>query len=121
MSEQILSVSMEQRIIIKFLTTEGVQSLEILQRLEKQFEEAYLTRTLVLKQCKTFRERVEDMPHNRRPRTSIIPSNIDCANMLIRDNRDIIVKEFASICVCVCFSQRQPTALLCASGSAQDA
>ena len=49
--------------------------------------------------CKTFREgkeRVENTPQNRRSRTSITPSNIDCANVLIRDNRGIIMKELAS-------------------------
>ena len=46
MSEQKVSVSVEQRIIIKFLTAEGVQPSEILQRLEKQFGEAYISRSV---------------------------------------------------------------------------
>ena len=78
MSEQKVSVSMEQGIIIKFLTIEGVQPSKILQRLEKQFGEACLYRTRVLEWCKTLREgrerererereRKEHTPHNRRP------------------------------------------------------
>ena len=47
MSEQNVSVTVEQRIIIKFLTAERVQPSEILQRLEIQFGEASLSRTLV--------------------------------------------------------------------------
>ena len=56
MSEQKVSVSVEQRIIIKFLTAEGVQAMEVLHRLERQFEEACLSRTRVLEWCKIFRE-----------------------------------------------------------------
>ena len=40
-----MSISVEQCIIIKFLTAEGVQPLEIFQRLKKQFEEVCLSRT----------------------------------------------------------------------------
>ena len=63
MSEQEVSVSMEQRIIIRFLTAEDVQHLEILQWLEKQFEEACLSKTRVLEWCKTFREGRESGEH----------------------------------------------------------
>ena len=56
MSEQKVSVSVEQRIIIKFLTAEGAQPSEILQMLEKQFGEACLSRTRVFEWYKTFRE-----------------------------------------------------------------
>ena len=58
MSEQKVLVSMEQHFtgINKFLTAEGVQPSGILQRLEKQFEEACLSRTWVFDWCTTFRE-----------------------------------------------------------------
>ena len=56
MSEQEVSISMEQCIIIKFLTAEGVQPSEILQRLEKQFGEACFSRTRVFEWWKPFRE-----------------------------------------------------------------
>ena len=56
MSEEKLSVSVEQRIIIKFLTAEGVQPLEILQMLEKQFGDACLSRNRVFEWCKIFRD-----------------------------------------------------------------
>ena len=87
--------------------------MKILQRLETQFREACLARARVFEWCKTSergerqreggrerereREREENMLHNRKPRTSILPSNIDCSNVLIRDNRHIIVKELASV------------------------
>ena len=51
-----MSVSVEQHIIIKFRTAEGVERSEILQRLEKEFGEACLSRTRVVEYCKTFRE-----------------------------------------------------------------
>ena len=68
MSEQKVSVSVEQRIMIKFLTAEGVQPSEISQRLEKQYGEACLSRIRVFEWCKIFREgreRMENTSHNR--------------------------------------------------------
>ena len=56
MSEQKVSVSVEQRILIKFLTSEVVQPSEIFQRLEKQFGDACLSKTRVFEWCKIFRE-----------------------------------------------------------------
>ena len=76
-----MSVSVEQRMIIEFLTAEGVQPLEILQRLEKQFGEACLSRSRVFEWCKTFREGRENIR----------------ADVFVRDNRRIIVQELASI------------------------
>ncbi|KAK7862353.1 hypothetical protein R5R35_006926 [Gryllus longicercus] len=77
MSEQKVPRCVEQRIIIKFLVGENVQPSEILQRLKKQYREECLSRTRVFEWCKCFREgreRVENEPHNRRPRTSITPT-----------------------------------------------
>ena len=47
MSEQKMSVSVQQCIVIEFHTAGGVQLWEILQRLEKQFGEVCLSRTRV--------------------------------------------------------------------------
>ena len=58
MSEQKVSISVEQRIIINFLTAQGVQPSEIFQRLRKQFAEACLSRTRVVK-CWKLSEREE--------------------------------------------------------------
>ena len=81
MSEHKVSVSLQQRIITKFLTAEGVQPPENLQRLEKHFRDSYLSRTRVFKYCKTFRE---GRAWRTRRTTSINPSSMECANMLIR-------------------------------------
>ena len=50
-SEQKVSVSLEQRTVTKLLTAEGIQPPEILQRLEKQFGEACVSRTQVFELC----------------------------------------------------------------------
>lgn len=73
MSEQKVPRSVEQRIVIKLLVEENVQPFEILQRLKQQYGEECLSRTRVFEWCKCFREgreRVENEPHDRRPRTS---------------------------------------------------
>ena len=68
-SEQKVQVSVDKRIIIKFLTMNGSNYRKFLQRLEKQFGEACLSRTRVCEWFETFRERererVENTPYNR--------------------------------------------------------
>ena len=65
MSEQKVSINVEQRIIMKILTVGGAQQYEIFQRLEKQFEEACLSRTRVFELCKTFREEERERERER--------------------------------------------------------
>ena len=74
MSEQKVSWSVEQCIVIKFLVGENVPSAEIHHRLQQQYGEEGLSRTRVFDWCKCFtegRERVENEPPDRRPRTSV--------------------------------------------------
>ena len=100
MSEQKVPQGMEQRIVIKFLFGENVQSAEIHHRLQQQYGEECLSRTLVFERCKCFRkgrERVENEPHDRRPRTSITERNIDRTDALIRENICITIKELGSM------------------------
>ena len=68
MSEQKVSVTVEQHIIIKFLTIEGIEPSEILHRLKTQFGEACLSITGVIEWCKTFREGIERERENERAR-----------------------------------------------------
>lgn len=100
MSEQKVPWSVEQRIVIKFLVGENVQPSEILQRLKQQYGEECLSRTRVFEWCKTFKEgrkRMENESHDRRPRTSVTPTNIDRVNAVIRENRRITIKELVSM------------------------
>jgi hypothetical protein len=74
MSEHEVHVSVVQRIIIKFLSWEGVKPAEILRRLTEQFKEETLSRAQVFAWHKQFvegREHVENEGHDRRPRTSM--------------------------------------------------
>ena len=90
---------MEQRIVIKFLG-ENVPFTEIHHRLQQQYGEECLSRTRVFEWCKCFREgreRVENEPHDRRPRTSITEPNIDRADALICENRRITIKELGAM------------------------
>ena len=54
MSEQEVASSVAQRIIIKFLTKEGVKPSEILTRLKAQFGDATLSRTQVFDWASKF-------------------------------------------------------------------
>jgi hypothetical protein len=74
MSEREVPVSLAQRIIIKFLSREGVKPADILRRLTEQFKEETRSRARVFAWHKQFvegREHVENEGHDRRPRTSV--------------------------------------------------
>lgn len=98
MSEQEVPSAVSQRIIIKFLTAEGVPPAEIFGRLKAQFGEECLSKTRVYSWAKEFREgrdRVENQPHSRRPRTSVTSENVEKVEQLILDNRRITIREIS--------------------------
>jgi hypothetical protein len=100
MSEAKVHVSVEQRIIIKFLTKEGCKLLEICSRLKRQYGEKTLSNVSIYKWSSDFkqgRETVENEPHVRRSRTSITGENNDRVDVLIRENRRITVGELSGI------------------------
>jgi hypothetical protein len=96
MADQEVPSSVAQRIIIKFLTKEGVIPYEIFIRLQAHFGDEYLSQPRVFGWTKSFREgrdRVENKPHTRRPRTSVNPDNVLKIGELILANRRITVLE----------------------------
>ena len=98
MAVQAVPNSVAQRIIIKFLTKEGVIPSEIFTRLQAQFGDECLSQPRVFSWAKSFREgrdRVENEPHARRPRTSVNPDNVLKIGELIRANRRITVLELS--------------------------
>jgi transposase len=100
MSEAKVHVSVEQRIIIKFLTKEGCKPSEICSRLKRQYGEKTLSNVSVYKWRSAFkkgRETVENEPNERRPRTSIIGENSDRVDTIIREKRRINVHELSGI------------------------
>jgi hypothetical protein len=71
---QAVPAPVAQRIIIKFLSGEGVKPAKILRRLTEQCKEETLSRVRVFAWHKHFvegRELVENEGHDRRPRTSV--------------------------------------------------
>jgi histone-lysine N-methyltransferase SETMAR len=98
MAVQAVPDSVAQRIIIKFLTKEGVLPSEIFTRLQAQFGDECLSQPRVFSSEKSFREgrdRVENEPHARRPRTSVNPDNVLKLGELIRAYRRITVPELS--------------------------
>jgi len=73
MSEVKMHVSVEQHIIIKFLTKEDCKPSEICSRLRKQYGEKTLSNVSVYMWSSAFKKgrETEYEPHERRPRTSI--------------------------------------------------
>jgi len=95
-----VQVSVEQPIIIKFLTKEGCKPSEICSRLKRQYGEKTLSNVSAYKWSNAFkkgRETVENEPYEHRPRTSITGENSDRVHALIRENRRITVHELSGI------------------------
>jgi len=100
MSEATVHISVEQRIIVKFLKKEDCKLSEICSRLKRQYGEKTLSNVSVSKWSSTFkkgRETVENEPYERRPRTSITSKKSDRVDTLIRENRRITVRELSGI------------------------
>ena len=100
MSEAKVHVSMQQCIIIKFLTKQGCKPSEICSRLKRQYGERTLSNVSVYKWSSVFkkgRETAENETHDCRPRTSITGENSDHVDALIRENRRITVRELSGI------------------------
>jgi hypothetical protein len=98
MAVQAVPNSAAQRVIIKFLNKEGDIPSEIFTRLQARFGDECLSQSRVFSWVKSFREgrdRVENEPHARRPRTSINPENVLTVGELIRANRHITVLELS--------------------------
>jgi len=88
-SEAKVHVSVEQRVIIKFLTKEGCIPSEICSSLKRQYGEKTLSNVSVCKWSSAFKQGRETMgnePRERRPRTSITGENSDRLDALIQEN-----------------------------------
>ena len=100
MGEAKVHVSMEQCIIIRFLTKEGCKQSEICSRLKRQYSEKMLSNVSVCKWSSVFKkgkEMVENEPHEHWPRTSITGENSDRVHTLIQENRQITVHGLSGI------------------------
>ena len=100
MSEAKVHVSVEQRIIIEFLTKEGSKPSEIGSRLKRQYGEKTLSNVSDYRWSSAFkkgRKTVENEPYERRPRTSITGENSDHVDALVRENGRITVHELSGI------------------------
>jgi histone-lysine N-methyltransferase SETMAR len=94
MAMQAVTNSVAQRIIIKFLTKEGIIPSEIFTRLQAQFGDECLSQPRVFSWAKSFgkgRDRVENEPDSRRLRTSVNPENFLKIGKIIRANRRVTV------------------------------
>ena len=94
-----MPITIEQRVVIKFLTNKNVGPNEIWRRLCAQYGESTLTKTQVKFWHKEFRggrDAVQNTSHQRRPRTSTTPENIAAVRDLIEGDRRLTVVEILS-------------------------
>ena len=100
MSKVKVHISVEQCIIIKFVTKEGCILSEVCSRFKRQYGGKTQSNVSICKWCSAFkigREMVENEPHEHRPRTSITGENSDRVDALIRENRRITDGELCGI------------------------
>lgn len=99
MSEKDVPVSVAQRIIIRFLVKDNVKTAEIYRKLLEQFGNECLSKTQVYDWCSAFRngrEVVANLPHARRPKTSVTDENVSAVEKLILGDRRITVRYMAA-------------------------
>jgi len=99
MTEQEVHSSVAQRIIIKFLSNEGVKSSEVFTRLKVQFGDTALSQNRVYtwaREIKGGRERVENESHCQRPRSSVIEDFISAIREVIEADRRLAIPEIST-------------------------
>lgn len=92
-------MSVAQRIIIRFLVKDNVKSAEIYRKLLEQFGDECLSKTQVYEWCSAFRkgrEVVANLPHARRPKTSVTDENVSAVEKLILEDRRSTVRDMAA-------------------------
>ncbi|XP_067943368.1 protein GVQW3-like [Watersipora subatra] len=88
----------EQRAIIRFLSSEGVRPRDIYRRMKAQYGDSCLNQNRVFKWASSFkkgRTSIEDEPRSGRPKEAATPSNLEAVNKLVRADRRIKVEEIA--------------------------
>ena len=115
-----MHASVEQRIVIKFLSLEGVKSVEILRQLTAQFAEKTLSTTQVYDWHKKFsdgRKSVQNKTCAQRPRTSTGEINIFAIRKMTKGDRLTKWKIAAHVGISYGSAQRLPKSVGKASSS----
>lgn len=96
----IMSEIIQQRSSIKFCARNEISAAETFRMVQKAFGEKSMSRASVFDWHKLFkegRERVEDEPHQRRPRTSTDELHANKIKELVLQNRRLTTRELADI------------------------
>ena len=86
----------EQRAVIRFLSSEGVRPSEIYRRIKAQYGESCLNENRVFKWASSFkkgRTSVEDEPRAGRPKEASTPAKVQAVDKLVREDRRLKVGE----------------------------
>lgn len=88
----------EQRAVIRFLSSEGVRPSEIYRRMKAQYGESCLNENRVFKWASSFKDgrtSVEDEPRAGRPKEASTPAKVQAVDKLVREDRRLKVGEIA--------------------------
>ena len=92
-------ISEEQRSVIRFLGSEGMNPSEIHRRIKMQYGDAYLSLQQVYDWDRKFKSGVScvaDAAHSGRPHTANTPEMVAGVKRVLRENRHIMLDEVVS-------------------------
>ena len=88
----------EQRAVIRFLSSEGVRLNEIYRRMKAQYGKSCLDENGVFKRASSFKKggtSVENEPRAGRPKEASTPAKVQAVDKLVREDRRLQVGEIA--------------------------
>jgi transposase len=94
----------EMRGVIRFLFAEGVQTVEIIRRMQAQYGDNCLTRSKIYEWTDHFkkgRASVCDGERSGRPSTSRTENNVQAVERMVQENRRITVDDIAEASICL--------------------
>lgn len=93
-----MSHSVDQRICIKFCVLNEISGANAFKMLQKAYPDSHMSQASAYNWYKSFKEgrtEVEDLPHERRPQTSINEGNIEKVKEMVLENRRATIREIA--------------------------
>lgn len=94
-----MEIQVEQRICLKFCYSNKISASDALKMLQTAYGDSALSRARVFDWYKSFKEgrtSVENLPHERRPATSVNDENIEKVKKIVLENRRVTEREIAS-------------------------
>lgn len=91
-----MEINVEQRVCLKFCYSNGISAMDAMKMLQKAYGESCLSRARIFDWYKSFKDgrtSLENLPHDRRPATSINEENVGKVRKIVLENRRVTERE----------------------------